>query len=124
MRNHARSLRNKNKWYRTKVRYHFALAVAGAAEEDDQGDDNDPGAVIVKEVAKAVVHQKVLRKKVFGGLAPYAIILWQTPPMCEHIFTFSGIWCSTVLWEVMVAICLFVLFVQVQFAFSARCSSP
>lgn len=49
------------------ARYHFiCLTVAGAAEEDDQCDNDDPGAVIVKEVAKAVVHKKVLRKNVIG----------------------------------------------------------
>ena len=67
------------------------LVIAAATENYDNSENDDPGAVIVKEMAKAVVHQKVLRKKVFGGLAPYAIILWQTPPMCEHIFAFSGI---------------------------------
>ena len=36
-------------------------AAAADAAEDDQRDDNDPGASIVKKIAKAVVHQKVLR---------------------------------------------------------------
>ena len=68
------------------MRQPFPLAVAGAAEEDKQGDHNDPGAVIVKEVAKAVVHQKVLRKNVVGGLSPYAIILWRGGRKCEAYF--------------------------------------
>ena len=37
-------------------------SVAAAAENHDQRNNNDPGAVIVKEVAKAVIHQKVLHR--------------------------------------------------------------
>ena len=52
-------------------------AAAAGAEQDDQGDDNDPGAVVVKKVAKAVIHQKVLRKNSLRGISPYAIIVWR-----------------------------------------------
>ena len=48
-----------------------ASAAAAGAEEDDQGNDEDPGTVVVKKVAKAVIHQKVLRKNSLrGGFPP------------------------------------------------------
>ena len=47
-----------------------ASAAAAGAEEDDQGNDEDPGAVIIKKMAKAVIHQKVLRKNSLRGDFP------------------------------------------------------
>ena len=38
---------------------------AAAANENDERDHDDPGAVIVKEMAKAVIHQMILHK-MFG----------------------------------------------------------
>ena len=39
-------------------------AVAAATEYDDQSENDDPSAVIVKKMAKAVIHKKVLHAAV------------------------------------------------------------
>ena len=40
---------------RSKTRHAPTLVVAAATENDDDGEDYNPGAVVVKEIAKAVV---------------------------------------------------------------------
>ena len=46
------------------------LTVAANAENDDQCQNNDPSAVIVKEMAKAIVHSAVLPCRAEGGFDP------------------------------------------------------
>ena len=64
---------------RASAGYVFSLAVAANAEYDDQRKNDDPGAVIVEEMTKAVVHNDVLpfeRRMVLAlALPPYVNIL-------------------------------------------------
>ena len=62
--------------------------IAAATENYDNSENDDPGAVIVKEMAKAVIHQKVLRKNSLRGIAPYAIIVWRLFKNVTVIFAF------------------------------------
>ena len=49
-------------------------ASSAAAENENESDDYYPKAVIIKEIAQAVIHSRVLPSKL-KGLLPFDIIL-------------------------------------------------
>ena len=55
------------KTYALVIRY--ALVMAAATENDHDRKDHDPSAVIVKDVAQAVIHYVCLRELLCGGAA-------------------------------------------------------
>lgn len=81
-----------------RVKIRDLTAAAAREKQDHKSNDNDPGAVIVEQVAKAVrIHSdhrrksgetpfiKMLRQGVF---LPYVIILCTPSPLCETQFSY------------------------------------
>ena len=50
------------------------IGSTAAAEDNQQSDDNDPDPIVVKQIAKTVIHSKVLPRKV-QGLLPFDTII-------------------------------------------------
>jgi hypothetical protein len=55
--------------------YVFGLVTAAAAEQKNQSENNDPGAAIVKDVAKTVVVIHKTKSLPRGVVSPYNSIL-------------------------------------------------
>ena len=66
------------------------MLVAARAEYDDEGKDDDPSAVVVKEMAQTVVIHSVLQSCIdsIRRSFPYAIIVCKWRALCDISFFF------------------------------------